>query len=281
MGMKQISPTEWAQSATLCIPARNEALTIGRMIEHIQDNLLWPGVIDEILVIDDRSVDGTGDIASRAGARVVRTEDVSSVIGEPMGKGDAIWTSIAVCRTDLIGWIDGDLTAFDVDSVGQLFTMLRDLPWLQLVKGAFDRMSPDGELVEGRLTVLTARPLLQIFYPELARLYEPLGGIFAMRTPLAADLSLDSDYGVDVGMIIDVLERCGPEAITEVHMGILSHRSRSLEALADTAHMISRAILSRAVACDSRVNHAVELDRCGVRRTPVNDFLESDLAAAF
>lgn len=265
-------------SATLCIPAHNEASTIGRIVMNIRQSLVVPGTVQEILVVDDRSTDGTGLIAQRAGARVIRTEDWCALNGGSLGKGDAIWASIAACRTDLIGWIDGDLTRFDMRLLGSVFGSLRDDPRTQLVKGSFDRINADGDIVEGRLTALTARPLLGFFYPELASLNEPLGGIFALRRSVAVELSLDPDYGVDVGVLIDVYERFGFEAIREIGVGILSHQSRPLTALADTAQMISRAILSRAVLTNPRTIIDSSLELLNLRRLPVSYFSLDDLA---
>lgn len=265
-------------TASICIPARNEASTIGLMVERIRRELVDTDVIQEVVVIDDCSSDRTGDIASRAGARLVRTEESISPHGVSSGKGDAIWASIAACRTDLIGWIDGDLTAFDPLRIGAMFCALRVDPRVQLVKGSFDRMKPDGTITEGRLTALTARPLLHHFYPELARLREPLGGIFAMRTEVAADLELDPDYGVDIGIVIDVFERFGVDAITEIYMGTLSHCSRSLEALSDSALMVSRAILTRGnFSRGLRMVHS-DVEPTNIRRIPVRYSSGGDLA---
>lgn len=265
-------------SATLCIPAHNEASTIGQIVSNIQRTLVTCGVVQEILVVDDRSDDGTGEIARQAGARVIRTEDWCALNGGSMGKGDAIWASIAACRTELIGWIDGDLTQFDMRSLRKMYASLRNDSAIQLIKGSFDRLNNDGEIVEGRLTALTARPLLGFFYPELASLNEPLGGIFALRKSVAAELSLDPDYGVDVGILIDVFEKYGAAAIREVGMGFLSHQSRPLTAIADTARMISRAILSRAVFIDPQTVLDSGLEHLNLRRLPVSYFSLDELA---
>jgi glucosyl-3-phosphoglycerate synthase len=265
-------------SATLCIPAHNEASTIEQIVMNIRHSLVRRGDVQEILVVDDRSDDGTGEIAKSAGARVIRTEDWCALNGGSMGKGDAIWASIAACNTDLIGWVDGDLTHFDMHSLREMFVALRNDSQIQLIKGAFDRVNCEGEIVEGRLTALTARPLLGFFYPELALLDEPLGGIFALRTQEAAELSLDPDYGVDVGILIDVYEKFGAGAIREVGMGTLSHQSRPLGALADTAQMISRAILSRAVFTNPQTVLESKMEHLSLRRLPVSYFSLDDLA---
>lgn len=234
-------------STALCIPARNEERTIGRLVESADEILRrMMGVIDEIIVIDDRSIDETSAVAMAAGARVVSTLDHTVGRGGPKGKGDAIRASIAVCRSEKMMWIDGDLSGVDVRRLVDLVHLLDVDPTVRLVKGSFERLDEEGCVSEGRLTALTARPLLSLYFPALATMREPLGGIFAMRTEDAQRLCLEPDYGVDVGVLIDIHMKYGRQSIVEVPLGTLSHRSRPLSDLADTAPQICRSILSRA-----------------------------------
>jgi len=265
-------------NATVCIPAHNEAETIGCVVSLLQQRLVARGIVREVLVVDDRSSDGTGDVARRAGARVIEAETWCSIHGGSIGKGDAIWASISACRTDLIGWLDGDVSSFDVGRLAALFDVLNDDTAVQLVKGAFDRRDEDGQVTEGRLTALTARPLLSLFYPEIAQLRDPLGGIFAMRRSVAEELSLDPDYGVDIGIVIDIVETYGPESVVEIPVGYLSHKSRPLDDLKGSAEMVSRAIVLRALG--DRGVRGSESDVWGMnaRRFPVSWFRRTDLA---
>ena len=231
----------------LCIPARNEERTIGPLVENANEILRRRmRMIDEIIVIDDRSGDETATVARAAGARVVSTLEHSPDQRGPRGKGDAIRASIAVCRTENMMWIDGDMSGLDIARLADLAHILEREPDIRLVKGSFERHDANGRVTDGRLTALTARPLLSLYFPFLATLQEPLGGIFAMRTVDARELCLEPDYGVDVGVLIDVYARFGQEGIREVPLGYLSHCSRPLGDLADTAPQICRAILSRA-----------------------------------
>lgn len=264
-------------SATVCIPAHNEVGTIGDVVSMVRSRLLATGEIQEILVVDDRSTDGTGDVARRAGARVIETDTWCSVNGGSVGKGDAIWASIAACRTELIGWLDGDVSSFDVGHLAAMFRALREDTAVQLVKGAFDRCDSDGRLVEGRLTALTARPLLSLFYPDIADLREPLGGVFAMRTEVAAELSLDPDYGVDIGIVIDVVDMFGRDALIEVPVGHLEHCSRPLVDLKDSASMVVRAIVSRALVAPPNETTDLAVRVLDCRRLPVSWFRPTDL----
>lgn len=263
--------------ATVCIPAHNEVETIGSVVSLIRDRLVETGVVREILVVDDRSSDGTGDVARRAGARVIETETWCSVNGGSVGKGDAIWASIAACDTELIGWLDGDVSSFDVGHLAAMFDVLKGDTAVQLVKGAFDRRDGDGLVTEGRLTALTARPLLSFFYPEIAHLREPLGGVFAMRRSVAEELSLDPDYGVDIGIVIDIIETFGCDSLVEIPVGSLAHKSRPLDDLKESAAMVSRAILSRALA--GHAEDAVEtgFQQLHCRRLPVSWYRRTDL----
>lgn len=234
-------------NTALCIPARNEERTIGRLVENADDILRRRlRVVDEILVIDDRSEDETAVVAANAGARVVSTADYCADPRGPRGKGDAIRTSIVVCRSENMIWIDGDMFELDMRRLVGLIRPLEADPEVRLVKGSFERRDPNGDVSEGRLTALTARPLLSLYFPELSTMREPLGGIFAMRTSDARELFLEPDYGVDVGILIDVFATYGSKAIREVPLGALSHRSRPLCELADTAPQICRSIVSRA-----------------------------------
>lgn len=265
-------------SATVCIPAHNEVGTIGDVVSMVRRRLLATGEIQEIVVVDDRSTDGTGEVARRAGARVIETEMWCSVNGGSVGKGDAIWASIAACRTELIGWLDGDVSSFDVGHLAAMFRTLRGDVAVQLVKGAFDRRDNAGRSVEGRLTALTARPLLSLFYPEIADLREPLGGIFAMHTDVAEELSLDPDYGVDIGIVIDVVEMFGRDALIELPMGSLEHRSRPLAELKESAFMVSRAIVSRALVAPPHETNELALQQLDCRRFPVSWYRRTELA---
>jgi glucosyl-3-phosphoglycerate synthase len=246
-------------SVTLCIPARNEAATIGRVVEYVRgfrDGRLR--AVDEILVVDDRSDDGTGDIARAAGARVVRTDDHCP--GGSRGKGDAVWTSLQACDTDLIGWMDGDLVEFPDRLVPDLFAPLVDDDSVQLVKGAFTRINADGTtVVGGRVTSLTAKPLLALLNPELAALADPLSGVFAGRTEVLRTFDIEPDYGVDIGIVLDVSSRFGPWAIREVHLGHIVHRQQEIDRLSAMATMVARTIIDRNGGTDRHDDHHFSL----------------------
>ena len=235
------------KSKTICIPARNEAATIGDVVSTLLNASRVSDIgLDSILVIDDRSTDETACIATKAGARVVSTIDLCQQFGGSRGKGDAIWASLRACNTDLVGWVDGDLGEMDPLAIIGMFRPLVFDDSVQLVKGAFDRMVDGKKGEEGRVTALTARPLLELLHPEFSYLSQPLSGMFAGRTQIIGSLWLDCDYGVDIGIAIDVQQTFGAQAITEVDLGYISHRQRPLDELAKTASQVARAIVARA-----------------------------------
>lgn len=199
--------------------------------------------LHEIIVVDDRSSDRTQALARRAGARVVSTVEECAEFGPPSGKGDALWTALRNCETEFVTFVDGDVTELHPRFLAQLNAPLRENENVHLVKGRFCR--GQGRNVSGRVTMLTARPLLALLRPELQRVHEPLGGMFAGRTDTLGQLWLDCDYGVDVGILLDVAEVYGPGSICEVDLGSLRHRNRDLTSLSQTAEQVARAILTR------------------------------------
>ena len=246
---------------TVCIPARNEAATIAEVVALVRiAGKRTPGLLREIIVVDDRSTDDTAAVARRAGARVLSTMEEFVEFGGPSGKGDAIWTALRHCETDLITFVDGDITEMRPGFLAQLNEPLRMLPDIHLVKGQFCR--GHGPNVSGRVTMLTARPLLTLLRPELRHVNEPLGGVFAGRTGTLGGLWLERDYGVDVGILLDIATKHGPESILEATIGDLRHRSRDLVDLMATAEQVARTILSRST------HDVAEFYSADSRRTP-------------
>jgi phosphoserine phosphatase len=182
----------------------------------------------EVIVVDDGSVDGTPDTAAAAGAIVM----LSSLLG----KGASMQDGVRAARGDVILFLDGDLTEIAGDAVATMVTPIL-AGNADLVKARFSRDA-------GRVTVLTAKPLLNSFFPELARFDQPLGGIVAARKGLLDDIYLETDYGVDVGLLIDAAMRGA--RLVEVDIGHIDHDSQPLEALGAMATQITRVIFDRA-----------------------------------
>lgn len=251
-----VSVVKRQPTTTICIPARNEAATVGSVVRRIRRSLVERDArIDEILVVDDHSDDDTGREAARAGARVVTTSSYGDDLVTRGGKGDAVWVGLRECRTDLVGFVDADLTRLRPGALWNLFAPLIDDDSVQLVKGYVTRVVDERTVEEGRVTALTARPLLSLLHPLAADVREPLGGMFAGRTDELGSLWLDSDYGVDIGIVLDIIERHGRDSVVDVPLGRITHRNRPLSELTLTATQVARAILAR-----SRSSAVVSLD---------------------
>lgn len=231
---------------SLCFPAHNEEDTIYQVVSKFMSHpICAERVIDEVVVMDDRSTDSTARLARRAGASVVSTEDCMRAYGESRGKGDALWRSLQAVSGDVVIWCDADLISVDPARIAALAWPLLIDDDVVMAKGHFPRetSSTGGG---GRVTELVARPLLSMFFPEVAHLKQPLSGMCAVRRSAAEQMPFEADYGVDIGLVIDLAQRFGSRSIVEVGIGELDHRHRPLDELALTALAVQRTILERA-----------------------------------
>jgi glucosyl-3-phosphoglycerate synthase len=220
-------------SISVCIPARDEEATVGGVVGAIVRDLLdRHSLIDEVLVVDDCSSDRTAAVARNAGARVVETDSSH-------GKGEALWTSLRASDGDLVVWVDGDVRGFDPRFViGLVGPMLIDDD-IDFVKGWYERNS-------GRVTELVARPVISLLHPTLSCFHQPLSGEFGGRRSLLERLPFTTDYGVDLGLLIDASREVGLARIAQVDLGVRVHRNRPLEELTPQAEQVLRAALERA-----------------------------------
>jgi glucosyl-3-phosphoglycerate synthase len=230
---------------SVCLPARNEEATVGAIVATIVRELVdgrvdGRAVVHEVIVVDDRSSDATAAVAAAAGAIVVAADDVLTGMGPGTGKGEALWKSLHVATGDVLVFCDADLRDFDPAFVTGLLRPLAD-DRIGFVKGFYER--PDGG---GRVTELVARPLIGLFFPELARVRQPLGGEFAARREVLERVPFVQGYGVDLALLVDVAVRFGPESIAQADLGVRRHRNRSLDDLRDQSTAVLRAALRRA-----------------------------------
>jgi glucosyl-3-phosphoglycerate synthase len=225
---------------SLVIPARDEADTIGEIVATLWRALVKEApLLDQLVVIDSDSTDRTASVAAHAGAEVYRAAEIAPEVGSHPGKGEAMWKSLFVTDGDIIVFVDGDLTGWGPHFVTGLIGPLLADPSTQLVRAAYTRLrthadgatSPDG----GRLTEYVARPLLSLFWPELAGVAQPLAGEWAARRGLLESLPIPIGYGVELSTLIDTATRYGLDAIAQVHLGSRAHRHRSDRDLAVTA----------------------------------------------
>ncbi len=197
------------RSVTLCFPCRDEAATIGELVTSARRDLVdETGLVDELMVLDDRSTDETNIVAAAAGATVVHIDDIHSVHGVGHGKGNALWASLIASTGDLVVWCDGDVTSFTPDWVVRLLAPLVADDSVTLVKASYHRPITAGG--GGRTTELVARPLLSLFVPGLAALAQPLSGEFAGRRAVLEAIPFVEGWGVEIAMLIDIADalRC-------------------------------------------------------------------------
>lgn len=236
-------------SVAVVIPTREVASTIEGVVVPCAA-LLAQHAIDELFVVDAGSTDGTAEIAARAGAEVFQEAELLPEQGPVCGKGDAMWRSLSVVTSDVVVFVDGDTREFDVEFVSGLACPLLDDASLQLVKGSFARPFTDGDLrVEnggGRVNELVARPLLNIYFPELAAVNQPLAGEFAARTAALRGLPFRTGYGVEIQLLIDIYEHFGLDAIAQSELGERLNSHQSLNDLGPMAYAVARTLLERA-----------------------------------
>jgi glucosyl-3-phosphoglycerate synthase len=237
---------------SVCLPARNEAATVGPTVMAIQRTLMVDhALVDELVVMDDGSTDGTAQIAEAAGATVVTAAEILPEYGTEHGKGQAMWRAVHVTSGELIVFCDADIDRFDPGFILGLLGPLLTRDDVSFVKGYYDRPL-DGRPGEGgRVTELMARPLISVFFPHLAGLHQPLAGECAARRDILEAVPFVGGYGVDLGLLIDVSERFGAASLVQCDLGVRVHRNRSLAELSVQALAILQLALVRAGLCES------------------------------
>ena len=235
-------------SVSVCLPALDEERTIGPICEAIRADLI-PGLVDELLVMDSGSADSTAAVARSAGAKVFHVADISPrLVGG--GKGEALWKSLAVARGDIVVWIDSDIHDFDTHFVSRLVEPLLISTDVAMTKGYYRRPLAlgDGSYSDqggGRVTELALRPLLNLLAPELSDVIQPLSGEYGIRAEVGRALPFFSGYGVDIGLLIDVIARHGWESLRQVDLGTRVHENRSLMELGRTSFEVLAAFVTR------------------------------------
>ena len=236
---------------SVVLPARNEEATVGRLVADLHEH--WVRrvpLVDELLVVDSDSTDATAAVARAAGADVVASTDVLPAHGTRPGKGEALWKSLAATTGDLVVFLDADLLGDVVHYVPGLLGPLLADPHVDYVKGCYTRPLEVGGVVVpaggGRVTELTARPLLNALWPELAGVVQPLGGEYAGRRSALEQVPFVSGYGVEVGLLVDLLRLGGLSSLAQVDLGVRRHTSQTEEALGGMAGQVVSALLARA-----------------------------------
>jgi nucleotide-binding universal stress UspA family protein len=237
-------------TVSLVLPTLDEEETIGPIVRKaIREMVGRVPLLDEILVIDSASTDRTREIAEAEGARVVQHPDVLTRYGSFRGKGEALWKSLYETSGDIIVWADTDVRHWHHRMVyGTLGPLLHE-PRLQYVKAYYQRpIVEEGILKEGgggRVTELVARPLINLFYPELSGMLQPLAGEYAGRRALLETIPFFTGYAVEIGHLIDAAERVGIEGLGQVDLERRVHRNQELEGLSRMSFVILQAVMKR------------------------------------
>jgi glycosyltransferase involved in cell wall biosynthesis len=220
---------------SVVIPAFNEEEHIRKVVKMAKA----VNEVDEVLVIDDGSEDDTVKAAKQADAKVVSFK-------ENRGKGFAMKKACEIAKGDILIFIDADLKNINPKKIKRILDPFKE--GYEFVKTRFDRRG-------GRVTRLTAKPLLGHFFPEIEKKFEqPLSGQIGIKKELMKRLDLEEDMGVDIGILIDVVEMNAKTK--QVYFGWLVHDERELKGLDNMARIISRVILDRAAKYD-RVDKAI------------------------
>lgn len=235
---------------SLGLPALNEETTVGNIIKVIKRELMDKApLLDEIVLIDSGSTDHTVEIARSLGIPVHVHQQILSAHGSYHGKGEALWKSLHVLKGDIIAWIDTDIANIHPKFVYGIIGPLLKEPRIQYVKGFYRRpLKIAGEVQAhggGRVTELTARPLLNLFFPQLSGVIQPLSGEYAGRRQVLERLPFFTGYGVEIGLLIDIVEHYGLSALAQVDLQERIHRNQSLIALSKMAFTIIQVILRR------------------------------------
>jgi glucosyl-3-phosphoglycerate synthase len=244
-----------AATVSVIIPVKECAATIASILDRAVGPARAAGLVDELLVVDANSGDGTAAIAERHGARVLQQDCLVPELGPAAGKGDAMWRALQSSSGDIVCFMDGDTAdPHPAHLLGLLGPLLLD-DTIEMVKGTFERpFQVNGHQVPhegGRVTELMARPLINMHFPSLAGFSQPLAGEFAARRPLLEEVAFPVGYGVETATLIDALHARGLNALAETDLGTRQNRHQSLRALGEMAYAILAAV-ERRLPAESR-----------------------------
>ncbi|MFL5823938.1 MAG: glucosyl-3-phosphoglycerate synthase [Solirubrobacteraceae bacterium] len=235
------------RTVSVCLPARDEARTIGPILSELLP-LRQAGVIDQLVVVD-KSQDGTAAIARRLGAEVHHQDDLMPEFGPVLGKGDAMWRSLSVLHGEIVCFLDADSESFGSHFACGLLGPLLCEEGISFVKGYYRRPFRVGGTVlpdeGGRVTELTARPLLRLFYPELDVIRQPLAGEIAVRRRILDQLPFVTGYGVDVALLLDAYGAVGLDGLAQVDLDVRQNAHQPLRDLGEMALAVLHAVSTR------------------------------------
>src|SRR5687768_5346282 len=255
-------------TVSVVLPARNEEATVGTIVEAVRRAFVERvPLVDDLVVMNSGSTDRTACVAADAGARVVHVDDVLPRFGRVPGKGEALWKALYATDGDIVVFLDADVRGFDPQFVLGLLGPLITNPAVGYVKGLYDRPLTTSEgLVPsggGRVTELTARPLLGALWPHLSGFVQPLSGEYAGRRRLLEQVPFVSHYGVEFGLLVDLAELAGMDALAQVDLGTRQHSHQTDAALGRMAAQILQTALARCPGIGVPSDQLVQYVRTG------------------
>jgi len=237
-----------AARISACVPARECAATVGAVVQALA-GLRRQGVLDDIVVVDAASRDGTAQIARGAGATVHQEAELMPQLGPVLGKGDAMYRALSVIDGDIVVFLDADTVGPTAQFALGLLGPLVCEPDVSFCKAFYRRpYHHDGISIPdagGRVNHLLARPALALFYPELAGIRQPLAGETAATRDLLDRLPFATGYGVEVGLLIDAWRAVGLQGMAQVEMDEQRNAHQSLQALSRMSYAVLAAIAAR------------------------------------
>lgn len=241
---------EQGLTISVCLPTLNVAGTVGRILELFRTELVERHpLIDQLAIVDSRSTDGTVDIAEAQGAEVIFDDEILPEIEPASGKGEALWKSLFALRGDIIAWVDSDIENIGPHFAYGLIGPLLAEPEIGYVKAFYERPLKEGGTLRpgggGRVTELTARPVLNLFYPELSGMIQPLSGEYAGRKSVLESIPFLTGYGVETGMLIDILGMYGLGALAQVDLERRVHHNQPLASLSKMSFGILQAVFRK------------------------------------
>jgi glucosyl-3-phosphoglycerate synthase len=261
-------------TVSVVVPTRDCAATIGPIARTLA-GLRARGVVDQVLVVDADSADDTAGVAARAGADVVLERELLPEFGPPLGKGDAMWRALSICDGDVVCYLDGDSGHFGEHfACGTLGPLLLE-PGVRFTKAFFRRPFRSGGPQDGgRVTELTARPLLRRFWPELAAVRQPLAGEMAAPRALLSRLPFSVGYAVETALLLDVYAEVGLLGLAQVDLDVRQNEHKALPELAPMADEVLAAAVAR-LERDGRLPRGTGAGGTPVERPPMDTVLEA------
>jgi hypothetical protein len=239
------------------LPSLNEEKTVGKVIKTALDvkNI---GLIDDVILIDSGSTDHTVDIARSYGISVYQHAEIEAQLGAYRGKGEAMFKSAFVTDADILAWVDTDIENITPRFFYGLLGPMLAYPEIKFVKGYFSRpvrVEASGiELGGGRVTEILARPWFNTFMPQLSGYIQPLAGTVAIYKDTFLTMRIPANYGVEVAMLAQAVEKLGLWSTCQVNLGEVIHKSKDVIGLSEMSFQIMQ-VFAELLGVDNRSNN--------------------------